>query len=302
MIPYENSPFAENLYAYVQDCFGGVDINTAKNILREAVFAPDDFVIDCQTEQLSRYEVVQKLLQYTAQKYQNQDKQSQYNSMLDEASAVIKNTNDGFISQDDAAQRENFLRHINCQEFEHFAALAVFKMTHSDEYYDLEQEILFQIKRLREINDLIIKFTRADVNSEVSKGEYERALVVYKLLKSLKGLGYGYTLSLKERKNLGINHDDDEDLDNDYAYENWIKLLMLLALRREQNINAATITNSINDLCHADEKVGHVSTILDDINGHIAELRGTMQKRRFDKTRFNMIEEVYNSDNSHYIG
>lgn len=302
MIPYENNPHFDIIYGSVKNCFGDISDSQAATILREVVLAPDEFVIDCGKEKISRREVVQRLADYTVEKYRNKDKKLAYAELLDEAAEIIKHTNDGFISEEDARERSDFMDKITKQEFEHFAALAILRIVHEEEYHELRHEILFQLQRLREINDLIRKYTRGEVNSKVSQSEYESALPIYKMLKSLKTLGYGYTLSLKERISLGINHDDDEDLDSDYAYENWIKLLMLLQLRHEQNINAATVTNSINDLCHADEKIGHASTILDDINEQISELRGTLKKRRFDKSRFNMLEEVYNSDNRHYIG
>ena len=37
--------------------------------------------------------------------------------------------------------------------------------------------------------------------------------------------------------------------------------------------------------------IGKTSTFFDDMGGRIAELRGALQKRRFDTNRFNMLEE-----------
>jgi hypothetical protein len=121
------------------------------------------------------------------------------------------------------------------------------------------------------------------------------------MIKSLKGLGYGYNLSRKERINLDIDHDDDEDLSEDFAFSDWIKRLMLLQIRRMEKVNSMTVTNSIRDFCQSDEKIGRTSTILDDMNNKISELRGTIQKRRFDSGRFSMLEEAYETNGRNFF-
>ena len=109
------------------------------------------------------------------------------------------------------------------------------------------------------------------------------------MLKSLQSLGYGYTISQREKENLDISHDDDEDLYEDYAYDCWLKRLMLLQLRRETRQSGALNSNNLSAMM--DLNIGKSSTLFDEIGGRITELRGAMQKRRFDSNRFDMLEE-----------
>ena len=64
---------------------------------------------------------------------------------------------------------------------------------------------------------------------------------------------------------------------------------MLLQLRRETRQSGALNSNNLSAMM--DLNIGKSSTFFDEIGGRITELRGAMQKRRFDSNRFNMLEE-----------
>ena len=167
--------------------------------------------------------------------------------------------------------------------------LALLKLCPSLYDEKLINQLIYKVRSLRELNDLIRKYTKDEVSVNTNEKDYEQAKVVYRLLKSLQSLGYGYTINPKEKENLGICHDDDEDLSEDYAYDNWIKRLMLLQLRRETRQSDALNANNLSAMLSSN--IGKTSTFFDDMGGRIAELRGALQKRRFDTNRFNMLEE-----------
>ena len=301
MIPYENHNDFSEVKQIVKDCFPDADDAEMQAILREVVFAPDDYEIEHNGQKFKREELAQKISQHICNNFAKSDPKAEYDDMLESAAEIIKHTNDGYITEEDATERENFLTRINKREFELYLALGVLSSGYAKEDNDLKNELIFRIRRLREMNDLIRKYSRDGKGIEVGRAEYERALPIYKMLKSLKGLGYGYNLSRKERINLDIDHDDDEDLAEDFAFSDWIKRLMLLQIRRMEKVNSMTITNSIRDFCQSDEKIGRTSTILDDMNGKISELRGTIQKRRFDSGRFSMLEEAYETNGRNFF-
>src|SRR5574344_1237756 len=290
MIPYENSPHFSSLYEIIKSCFGDISDKDAHKILRETILAPGDYDIAINNKHNSKQKIAEQLSQFIIDKCSNNNAEAQYIELLENASMVIKHMNDGYISTDDYQERTDFLQSINKQEFELFITLAIISTDSTNQNSDLYQQLIFKIRRLREINDLIINFTRNAVDIEIDRAEFERAKPIYKMLKSLQGLGYGYRLSHKECINLNIYHDDDEDLSEDYAFSDWIKRLMLLELRKQEDLDASTDTNTLSDMFHNDEKVGYTSTFFDDVNTRIAELRGTLQKRRFDSTRFNVLE------------
>ena len=301
MIPYENHTDFEEVKKIVKGCFPEADDSQLITIMREVIFAPDDFELEYNGKKISRNEAAQKISEHICNDFTAADPKAEYDDMLENAAIIIKHTNDGYISDDDATERENFLIRINKREFDLYLALGVLCSGYVKENENLKNELIFRIRRLREMNDLIRKYSRDGKGIEVSRAEYERALPIYKMLKSLKGLGYGYNLSRKERISLDIDHDDDEDLSPDFAFSDWIKRLMLLQLRRMEKINSMTITNSIRDFCQSDEKIGRTSTILDDMNNKISELRGTIQKRRFDSGRFSMLEEAYETNGRNFF-
>lgn len=301
MLPYENYSDFTEVNKIVKDCFPEASDTEIQTILREVVFAPDDYEIEYKGEKHNRGELAQKISQHICNNFASDDPKAEYDDMLENAAEIIKHTNDGYITDEDATERENFLIRINKREFELYLALGVLSTGYAKDDNNLKNELIFRIRRLREMNDLIRKYSRDGRGIEVGRAEYERALPIYKLLKSLKGLGYGYNLSRKERINLDIDHDDDEDLAEDFAFSDWIKRLMLLQLRRMEKINSMTVTNSIRDFCQSDEKIGRTSTILDDMNNKISELRGTIQKRRFDSGRFSMLEEAYETNGRNFF-
>lgn len=301
MIPYENHTDFEEVKKIVQDCFPEANDAQIQTILREVVFAPDDYEMEYGGQKISRNEVAKKISEHICNNFAGTDPKAEYDDMLESAANIIKHTNDGYISDEDASERENFLTRINKREFDLYLALGFLCSGYAKENESLKNELIFRIRRLREMNDLIRKYSRDGKGIEVGRADYERALPIYKMLKSLKGLGYGYNLSRKERVSLDIDHDDDEDLSEDFAFSDWIKRLMLLQLRRMEKVNAMTITNSIRDFCQSDEKIGRTSTILDDLNDKISELRGTIQKRRFDSGRFSMLEQAYETNGRNFF-
>lgn len=301
MIPYENHTDFEEVRKIVKDCFPEADDAEVLAILREVVFAPDDYEIEYKNQKYKRSDLAQKISEHICNNFALKDPKAEYDDMLESAAEIIKHTNDGYITDEDATERENFLIRINKREFELYLALGVMSSGYVKEDNNLKNELIFRIRRLREMNDLIRKYSRDGRGIEVGRAEYERALPIYKMIKSLKGLGYGYNLSRKERINLDIDHDDDEDLCEDFAFSDWIKRLMLLQIRRMEKINSMTITNSMRDFCQSDEKIGRTSTILDDMNNKISELRGTIQKRRFDSGRFSMLEDAYETNGRNFF-
>ena len=301
MVPYENHMDFEEIKKMAQSCFPEADDSELQMILREVVFAPDDYEIEYHGQKINRKDAAKKLSEYICSNLAQDDAKAEYDDLLDSAANIIKHTNDGYISDEDAGERENFLIRINKREFELYLALGVLSSGYAEGENNLKNELIFRIRHLREMNDLIRKYSRDGKGIEVSRADYERALPIYKMLKSLKGLGYGYNLSRKERVNLDIDHDDDEDLAEDFAFSDWIKRLMLLQIRKMEKINSMTITNSIRDFCQSDEKIGRTSTILDDVNNKISELRGTIQKRRFDSGRFSMLEDAYETNGRNFF-
>lgn len=296
MFPYQDGKYFDSLYQVVQQCYPQLDKAGARDVLRELILAPKSDSITIGNAQYSRSEVIQTL-QYPLNG-ENEEKpfDERYHDLMEAALKTIKHMNDGYITEEDYKERNNFLDKINKKEFQVFTLLALLESCRFSEDSELIRQLIYKVRSLRELNDLIRLYTKDAVAVNTDVRDYEQAKLIYKMLKSLQSLGYGYTISPKEKENLGISHDDDEDLSEDYSFDNWLKRMMLLQLRRETRTADALNSNNLSAMFSSN--IGKSSTLFDNIGGRITELRGALQKRRFDSNRFNMLEENYESGKS----
>ena len=278
---YSNCTYFQTLYDAVESNFPAVSRNDAVTILRETILAPDDYELDFNDTVYTKHELLSMFGRTLAQKCVTDDKETTHAMILETTAEIIKHMNDGYISKEDYSERQDFLEKINRYDFMLFAALAFTKASENGEP-ELCDELTLNIIRLREIIDLIENYTPDIVDQETTVRDFERAKPIYKMLKSLQNLGYNYNFSIKERVSLGIDHEEDEDLKGNFNFNNWLKRLMLLQLRKEISISSAPITSAVNT-----EKEEEPVSSYD----RIARLRGIYNKRRFDIHRFNMIEQ-----------
>ncbi len=296
MFPYQDGKYFDSLYQTVQNCYPNLDKAAARDVLRELILSPKSDLITVGTEHYTKAEVIQNLQHFLNGENEEKSFDERYHDLLESALKTIKHMNDGYITEEDYKERNNFLDKINKKEFQVFTLLALLESCRFSEDSELIRQLIYKVRSLRELNDLIRLYTKDAVAVNTDVRDYEQAKLIYKMLKSLQSLGYGYTISPKEKENLGISHDDDEDLSEDYSFDNWLKRMMLLQLRRETRTADALNSNNLSAMFSSN--IGKSSTLFDNIGGRITELRGALQKRRFDSNRFNMLEENYESGKS----
>ena len=282
---YSSCTYFQTLYDAVKSNFPAVSDTDAATILRETILAPDDYELDFNDTVYTKHELLGMFGHTLAQKCITNDKETTYAMILETAADIIKHMNDGYISQDNYSERQEFLEKISRYEFMLFAALA-FTKTSEEKDTLLFGELTLNIVRLREIKDLIENYTPDIVDKETTIQDFERAKPIYKMLKSLQNLGYNYNFSVKERVSLGIDHEEDEDLGDKFNFAHWLKRLMLLQLRKEVSAPTTAASTVVNDN-KEDEPLSSYD--------RIARLRGIYNKRRFDIQRFNMIEQTKNA-------
>ena len=294
MFPYQDGKYFDSLYQVVQECYPQLDKSAAHDVLRELILSPKSDSINVGNLQYSRAEIIKELQPRLNGENEEKPFDERYHDLLESALKTIKHMNDGYITEEDYKERNNFLDKINKKEFQVFTLLALLESCHFSEDSELIRQLIYKVRSLRELNDLIRLYTKDAVAVNTDVRDYEQAKLIYKMLKSLQS--YGYTISPKEKENLGISHDDDEDLSEDYSFDNWLKRMMLLQLRRETRTADALNSNNLSAMFSSN--IGKSSTLFDNIGGRITELRGALQKRRFDSNRFNMLEENYESGKS----
>ena len=291
MSRYESCTYFDELYKAVNDAFPLIDSSDARTLLRETILAPDDYTVEYGEDTYDKMQMMHIIAHQLVINCANNNPQKVFSEIIEQAAEVIKHMNDGYISDEDFELREAFLKRAEHHEFVLFSSLALYKASdlQNDDIY---HELLLNIIRLREYQDLVLNYTRDEKNIEIDRDEFQRALPVYKMLKSLQALGYDYNFSPKERAAMGIEHDDDEDLTNSFNYYNWLKRLMLLQLRKENLSDISDSSQPVNREEHsftssqpqsAEEPIG--------LEERIAQLRGIYDKRRFDRNRFIMLEK-----------
>lgn len=283
---YSDCTYFDALYDAVSGLFPVISRPNACTILRETILAPSDYEVEFNNISYDKTRIQQMIARELIDSCVENTPEQTFYDILENAAQTMKHMNDGYISTDDYHERQTFLEHINRHEFILFAALAFLRTSESDDTKVLGGLIL-NIIRLREINDLILNYTRDAVEIEVSRAEYEQAKPIYRMLKSLQNLGYEYNFSPKERYGLGIDHEDDSDLTEDFGYENWLKRLMLLQLRKEIDMDNKNVSAEASKPAE-NEKKSEAPVSKADL---IEKLRGIRNARHFDIERFRRLEE-----------
>lgn len=282
---YSNCTYFNALYDAVSQLFPVVSRPDACTILRETILAPADYEVEFNNTSYTKAQIQEMIGHKLIDSCIEDTPEQTFYDVLESAAETMKHMNDGYISTDDYHERQAFLEKINHNEFVLFAALAFLRTAHEDNSKVFD-ELILNIIRLREIDDLILNYTRDAVEIEVSRGEYEQAKLIYRMLKSLQSLGYEYNFSPKERYGLGIDHEDDADLFENFGYENWLKRLMLLQLRKEIDMDNK---NTDHDVAVNSEMSAANKADL------IEKLRGIRDARHFDTNRFRQLEKTANS-------
>ena len=295
---YESCTHFYTLYEATENCFPSISWHNACTVLRETILAPDDYTVEFGNKTYNKTEIMRILSSELSLSCVYESPQQTHHDILENAASIIKHMNDGYVTKEDYQERFEFLEMIDRYEFTLFAAYCLTRVADADNSARLD-ELRLNIIRLREIRDLILNFTRDEVDIEIGRDEYESAKPIYRMLKSLQSLGYDYNFSLKERSSLGIEHEDDSDLTDGFNPMNWLKRIMLLELRiemsapeykkadDEENTEEAPIesipqNSGISAVQLSDDKK---------VSERIAQLRGTYSKRRFDRNRFFMLEK-----------
>jgi hypothetical protein len=288
---YEACTYFSSLYDAVCNAFPQIDQSNARTILRELILAPDDYTVEFEDTSYDKKQMMDLIARALIALCIDGSPQETFNQSIEYVANVIKHMNDGYITKEDAEERNAFLKKAARCEFDLFTAYA-FRQIVGEQSSETMHELKLNIIRLREFQDLIENYTRDEAEAEVSREEFEQARPIYKMLKSLQSLGYDYNFSPRERESLDIDHEDDADLGDDFHYSDWLKRIMLLQLRKEISQPKIEVPDFIND---TQDSV--LPSKNNDLETKIAQLRGTYNKRRFDSHRFIMLEQSTETPN-----
>ncbi|MBR2299067.1 MAG: hypothetical protein IJ870_00645 [Alphaproteobacteria bacterium] len=246
-----NQTLMQILAQAIRKQYPDTDYAKLKTMLREMLFAPTGRVVKVDNKMRLEAEdlrfmtanALEKADQKVNIKFVNKtetietliDPMTEYFNWLSETTSILNHLNDGFVSQEDAIERETFLALLEKRQAELMVCLALYESCASDEAKERAQFTCYKLKKLREMNAAIQFLTRQGQNIETTRSEYDAAIPYYKYFKNLQKLPFGYDMPYEQKIKLGISHDDDEDLAENYNHYAIILNEMLDEMQREDD-------------------------------------------------------------------
>lgn len=146
------------------------------------------------------------------------DPVAEYFSWLNETTSILNHLNDGFITKEDAVERENFLELTDQREADLMVCLGLYESCKTKEAEERIRFVRYKLQKLREMRTSIKFLTRKGEDMQTTRSEYDAAIPYYKYFKNLQRLPFGYDMPYEQKVKLGISHEDDEDLKEDYDH------------------------------------------------------------------------------------
>lgn len=205
----------------------------------------------------------------------------EYFRWLDETSEILKNMNDGFVTEADLKDRNEFLEFSGQREAELMVCLGLLQHSKSPQAQEEFKKLHYKLTKLREMRSAIKNKTRNQVDVEITRSEYEMAVPYYKYFKALRKLPFGYDLKREQKRQAGLEFDDDDDDEFDY-YDNLLNVV-LDQMEDEDRAYIAQEYQLAKDLSNEDH-VKHIQNISDKLQ----ELSG--RKNSFS-VKYNILNQ-----------
>lgn len=136
----------------------------------------------------------------------------EYFRWLNETSEILKNMNDGYVSDQDLSERNSFLEATHQREAELMVCLGLLANCRSPKAQEEYKKLHYKLTRLREMRASIKERTRNEPDVEITVDEYKRAVPAYQYFKALEKAPIGHTFSKEQKQRIGLDFiDDDED-------------------------------------------------------------------------------------------
>lgn len=157
---------------------------------------------------------------------------AEYFAWLNETTTILNHLNDGFITKEDATEREAFLELTDQREADLMVCLSLYENCKSKEAEERIKFVRYKLQKLREMRTAIKFLTRTGQDLQTTRSEYDAAIPYYKYFKNLQRLPFGYDMPYEQKIKLGISHDEDKDLTEDYDHHGVIVNEMLDEMRK----------------------------------------------------------------------
>ncbi|MBQ7660067.1 MAG: hypothetical protein IJS26_04970 [Alphaproteobacteria bacterium] len=215
--------------------FPMVEAEQLERIAREAAFAPKNRMIEIDENRRLNVEDLRfvvangmekaplderNFLYATSIENLNSETSSveEFFRWLSETTTILKHMNDGYVTEDDAKERQSFLDFTDQREGELMVCLGLYQSCRSPQAEERAKFIRYKLQKLREMRTSIKFLTKEGSDVMSTRSEYDVAIPYYKYFKNLQKLPFGYDVPYEERQKLGIDHSADRDMASDYDF------------------------------------------------------------------------------------
>jgi len=246
---------------------------------------------------------------------------NEYLEWVKDTRDILKNMNDGQITDEDIAQREDFVKDSFNREAEIMVCIGLYEKSSSPASKQKAAELKHKLLKLREMRSIVTRYTKSKPMAKVEQQHQleqekrkEQATTDYMLNKMYKNqydnssdldglygalsLGLATSVSRDVLKRYGIDHSEDFDLKQDYDWEK----------RLRENIERADL-NAMNSYDRAisgqivENKINNIDRSKEQIAAHLAQITGRRAPVH-DDPKYNYSEArklAFNIDKFHQV-
>lgn len=140
----------------------------------------------------------------------------EYFRWLNETSEILKNMNDGYVSDKDLSERNGFLEITHQREAELMVCLGLLANCRNPKAQEEYKKLHYKLTHLREMRASIKERTRNEPDVEITVDEYKKAVPAYQYFKALEKAPVGHTFTKEQKQRIGLDFIDDDEDELDY--------------------------------------------------------------------------------------
>lgn len=200
-----------------------MDSQEAGRVTRELVLAPKSSTIKIGNETVKvadlSFEIAESLEAINSETSSSQE----YFSWFNESSEILQHMNDGYVSEEDFAEREDWIKDSYTREAELMTCLGLYQHSSFPEAKKRYADIYNKLVKLRQIRNTIKDNTankpdkdKNTINREEKEKAFKKATIYVAVMRQFQKRAPRWNLSKNKLRQLNMYHGDDADLAGDY--------------------------------------------------------------------------------------
>lgn len=206
----------------VQREYPDIDRQQAEKVTRELVLAPKKASIKIGNKDVPVADLQFQIALTIESLGSETSSEEEYFSWFSESSEIIQHMNDGFVSEEDLSERNDWLEDSYSREAEIMTCLGLFQNCAFPEAKKHYTNLYNKLVKLRQIRSSIKESTanRVDKTQEIDhkkkENDYKKAVVYVAAMREFMKRKPRWNMPKRTLQKLGMYHGEDDDLDDDY--------------------------------------------------------------------------------------